>query len=75
MMLEDIVLSKKTKPNPKCDLCQGTGIAIYFDMTKMSEVGEGAFELGYLCEHFGGKSICPDCFPFQEDNFKDNELN
>ena len=52
------------KPDPDCKLCKGTGIAKYFDMSRMPEIGEGEFTLGFLADNYGGESICPDCFPF-----------
>jgi len=64
----NIKTDSKIKANPNCHLCQGTGIAEYFDMTRMPEVGPGTFTLGYLCENYGGKDICPDCFPFEGNN-------
>ena len=53
----------KIKTNINCPFCSGTGMAEYFDMTRMPEVGEGTYTLGYLCENFGGEDLCPECYP------------
>jgi|GEM_PF-5331579 len=71
-MSKEKVSSEKIKGDPNCNLCQGTGIAKYFDMSRAPEVGEGKFTLGYLCEHFGGKDICPECFPFPSNQGNDD---
>ena len=68
-------MNKDNKPNPKCILCEGTGIAEYFDMIDIPKVGEGVFTLGHLCKQFGHSIKCPECFPFQEIDLTNNQLN
>jgi len=55
-------MSGKIQANKDCPFCHGTGIAQYFDMTRMPEVGAGEHTGQYLCDNIGGEDVCPKCF-------------
>jgi hypothetical protein len=74
MINKNKILNKENKPNSDCNLCQGTGVAEYFDMLDAPKVGEGTFTLGELVKQFGGVDKCPNCFPFQELDLNSNQL-
>lgn len=55
----------KIKTNPDCDLCHGTGVAKYFDITELpNHVFGKEITMGKLYDDYGHEDVCPNCFPY-----------
>jgi len=63
MSTNNIKTNTKIKAIPNCPMCQGTGVAKYYDMSLAHKVPPGEHTLEWLCDNYGGIDVCPDCFP------------